>query len=700
MAGRNEVTIEVKLDEKGVVKSVRNVEASLDDIEKADNGLDWGGIKEGEKAAGNAHKAFEGVKDGIGVAAKGIAAGGAAIVAGIGSILALGTETQETAEDMGKLHTAFQTAGWSASDARGAFMGMVGVLGETDQSVEAVNHLAQLCKSEEELASWTNIAAGVYATFGDSLPLEGLTEAANETAKVGQVTGPLADAINWASASSEQWNAALAGNDKALKAFNAAVGQGMSKEDAFNAALAKCNDEQERSAIITRTMSALYGEAGNTYSELNKDLIEARQAQADWNGVLAEAGEVVRPAQTAITTLGTELLNEAIPYIAEFGGWFQENLPIIVDNVKNTMNDIGKAIEAVRPYVEPVLIIIGDGFLNAGKAMQDFITWLTTSQDQFDEFGNKVGEELSPLDQFGNFLRDIAPLLAAIAGGFIAFQTYSAILPIITAAQAAYNTVVEAGGIAQWALNAAMNANPIGIIITLVAALVAAFIYLWNTSEDFRNFWIGLWDAISGAIGSAVDWWVNNILPIITGFVDGIIMFFQGLWDTAGKIFDGIKYAITNPIETAQNIIEGIVNTIKGFFSNFKIELPHINLPHFGIKPDGWQLGDLLKGEIPRLEIEWYATGGMFNGPSVIGVGEAGTEFVVPRDGRHMRPFAQAVSDNLNDMSVGGGSALLEEVRALRRELPQMMADYCTQALVLNKREIGKIHNDMHAGVW
>ena len=89
------------------------------------------------------------------------------------------------------------------------------------------------------------------------------------------------------------------------------------------------------------------------------------------------------------------------------------------------------------------------------------------------------------------------------------------------------------------------------------------------------------------------------------------------------------------------------METIKGFFSNFHIQLPHINLPHFSINPPGWQIGDLLKGSIPSLGIEWYATGGMFNGPSVIGVGEAGTEFVVPRDGKHMRPFAEAVSENM-----------------------------------------------------
>ena len=206
------------------------------------------------------------------VFAGGMATATTAITAGIGAFLALGEATQETREDMGKLETAFTTAGFTSETAKKSFEGMVGILGETDQSVEAVNHLAQLTDSEEELSKWTNIAAGVYATFGDSLPLEGLTEAANETAKVGQVTGPLADALNWAGVS----------------------------EDEFNKKLASCNTEQERATLITQTLSDIYQEAGDTYSEVNKDLIEARQATANFNNTLADLGALSMPITTAL----------------------------------------------------------------------------------------------------------------------------------------------------------------------------------------------------------------------------------------------------------------------------------------------------------------------------------------------------------------------------------------------------------------
>ena len=93
-----------------------------------------------------------------------------------------------------------------------------------------------------------------------------------------------------------------------------------------------------------------------------------------------------------------------------------------------------------------------------------------------------------------------------------------------------------------------------------------------------------------------------------------------------------ISYALTHPIEAAFAVIEAIVEKIKNIFKNLDIQLPHIKLPHFTISPPGWKLSDLLKGSIPSLGIDWYKTGGIFNSPSVIGVGEAGPEAVIPID--------------------------------------------------------------------
>jgi hypothetical protein len=141
------------------------------------------------------------------------------------------------------------------------------VLGETDQAVEASNHLAKLCSSEEELLALTNACIGAYATFGDSLPIEGLTEAANETAKTGVLTGQLADALNWAGV----------------------------HEDDFNAKLAKCNSESERAALITETLVDLYGDVGQKYKETNKDILSSVAAHEELNAAQARFGEAFEP---------------------------------------------------------------------------------------------------------------------------------------------------------------------------------------------------------------------------------------------------------------------------------------------------------------------------------------------------------------------------------------------------------------------
>lgn len=210
------------------------------------------------------------------------------LTAAVTGLVAAAESTRDYRAEMGKLDTAFTDSGFSSEAATTAYKDLVGVLGEYDQSVEAANHLAKLTENEKELATWTgDILPGVFATFGDSLPIEGLTEAANETAKVGQVTGPLADALNWAGIA----------------------------EDAFNESLAKCTTEQERQRLIMETLAGVYGEASAAYKETNADVIAANQANDNWMASLAQVGAVVEPLLTDIKDMGATLLSSVVPVI-------------------------------------------------------------------------------------------------------------------------------------------------------------------------------------------------------------------------------------------------------------------------------------------------------------------------------------------------------------------------------------------------
>lgn len=216
-------------------------------------------------------KSFQAIGKAALTIGKGILAAGATIG---GAWIAAIEGSREYRTEMGKLDTAFVTNGHSSDAAKKTYQDLQAVLGETDVSVEAANHLAVMTDNEKDLQTWTNICTGVFATFGDSLPIEGLTEAANETAKVGEVTGPLADALNWAGIS----------------------------EDEFNDKLAKCSNEQERQKLIMETLNSTYKSASDQYKATNADVMAANRAQERLNGAMAELGRVGEPILTAVKT--------------------------------------------------------------------------------------------------------------------------------------------------------------------------------------------------------------------------------------------------------------------------------------------------------------------------------------------------------------------------------------------------------------
>lgn len=247
------------------------------------------------------------------LAANGISSLISGVTEAIGALVNLAEETREYREDMAKLETAFESTGHTADAAKYVYEDFYAILGESDRAVEAVNHLAELTDNSEDFAKWQTIAAGVTSKFGDSLPLEGLTEAANETAKVGQTTGVLADALNWAAKDSVVFEDALGGNKKALAAFNKTLKEGGNVEDAFSAALSKMSSEQERSAAITNTLNGLYADAADEYNNLTAGTQKARRATAEMEAAQARLGvatESVSIAWTEFKTWGLNVLAE------------------------------------------------------------------------------------------------------------------------------------------------------------------------------------------------------------------------------------------------------------------------------------------------------------------------------------------------------------------------------------------------------
>lgn len=201
---------------------------------------------------------------------------------GIQWIAGLAGETREFRQDMNTLTTAFDAANFSSETAQKTWKDLYGIFGEDDRAVEAANNISRMAENEKDLDEWVKITTGIWGTYQDALPVESLAEAAGETAKTAQVTGTLADALNW--------------NSEAAKMFSKYMSEDVTTaEDAFNVALSKCSNEQERQQLITQTLTALYGDAADKYNETAGNIIEANKATADLTTVQAELGATIEP---------------------------------------------------------------------------------------------------------------------------------------------------------------------------------------------------------------------------------------------------------------------------------------------------------------------------------------------------------------------------------------------------------------------
>lgn len=223
--------------------------------------------KELDEQKQNAKDLGGGLLKGLGLGIAGIATACVGAIAGLSSLV---ENTRELRTQMGQLETTFQQQGHAVENAEKTFNDLVGVLGDSGKATEASMHLAQLAKNEQDLANYTDILTGVYATFGDSLPTEGLAEAMNHTANLGSVQGVLADALEWA---------------------------GINVDD-FNKQLEGLNTEEERAQLIQQTLNGIYGKTANKYKEVNAGVIEGNKAQNEYNQAMAQLGEKVQPIIT------------------------------------------------------------------------------------------------------------------------------------------------------------------------------------------------------------------------------------------------------------------------------------------------------------------------------------------------------------------------------------------------------------------
>ena len=258
------------------------------------------------------------------------------------------------------------------------------------------------------------------------------------------------------------------------------------------------------------------------------------------------------------------------------------NLDFVDQETLDKANEFNDQLDMMKVLGTTSLSIVG----------AQLAEYLAPALEKVVELMGKLAEWLSGLDpRLLTVIGAIAALVAGIAPLLI-------ILGKVAFAISSIMSLMSTLGLSFGALM-----GPVGIVIGIIAALIAIGVLLYKN-----------WDVIKAKLTALKDWFATT---------------FDAIKNKTVAVFNAIKNAIMTPIRTAVDFVRNMINKIKGFF-NFKVSLPHIKLPHFSIKPKGWKLSDLLKGSIPHLGIDWYAQGGIFNSPSVIGVGEAGPEAVLP----------------------------------------------------------------------
>ena len=429
----------------------------------------------------------------------GVAAMGAAIGAEAGAFLGLAESTREARENMGKLETGFTTAGHSAEDAKNTYTELYGILGDDGQATEAAAHLAKLTNNEKELATWTDIATGVYATFGDSLPIENLTEAANETAKTGAITGGLADALNWAGVS----------------------------EDEFQASLDKCSTEQERQALITETLNGLYSDAAKKYREVNGDIIDAQKATASLNSAMAELGAIAEPIVTKLKQLAADLLQQITPFVELIGN--------------GLVGALTGAEGAAQQFTDGLLGMVTFAIQKLTEMLPTFINF---AFQMIANIATGIAQALPTL----------VPSLVQLVTDIV--QVLIDNIPLLI--DAALQLVT---GLAQGIINAipVLVAALPTLITSLIDGLLSAIPQIIQAGIDLLTSLITALPEIIATIVAAIPEIINGI---ITALLENIPLIIQAGIDLLVALIQALPQIITTIVQAIPQIISGIVNAL------------------------------------------------------------------------------------------------------------------------------------------
>lgn len=533
------------------------------DTENRINGIDEKPIEQVEDAAEDAGDALRDAGDDASHFGDMLKAG--AIVEGVSGLVdsmsQLADETREYQRIMGSLEVSSERAGYTAEETADTYRQLYGVLGDDQTAATTTANLQALGFAQEDLKDLTNAAIGAWATYGDSIPIDGLAESINETIQAGQVTGNFADVLNWAGTS----------------------------EDDFNAKLENAADSTERANIVMEEL-ARQGlvEAGEAWQKNNESLVESSQAAADFQDTMAEMSERLSPVLTAVQNginqlLGSLLdMTEGIDFSA-VGDSIEAGFSFVIDTILPKLRDGFQWILDNQEALVTALIAIGSAVTTymAGQQVAAFAT--TTLPKIISGFSTFFTTLSGGGGVFAALTAAINPVTLAIAGiaaavGVVvgAFATlWNTSEEFRTNITAIWNQLVTTfqtftQGIVDRLNELGFNFEDIGQVIQ--AAWQALCDFLAPVFEGAFQAVATIFDTVTGAILGVLDFFIGVFTGDWEQALNGIKEYWGSIWDGICGIFEtiidtlmGIGEVILNWFGTTW---EDALNGVKDFFTN------------------------------------------------------------------------------------------------------------------------------------
>lgn len=613
----NEVKIKVTLDDGQAQSSVKKLKADFTDAGKAGN------------------EGFTVVKGALSnLASTAITTAASAVTNFAGSIVEIGQNFETsmskvsalsgaTGDDLAQLEAKARELGasttFSASQAADA-LGYMALAGwDTKDMLDGVSGVLSLAQAGEmDLAAASDLVTDYLSAFNmtaaDTQRMVDVLAYAQANANT-TVEG-LGMAFKNCAANCNAFGMDVETTSAAIAMMANQGLKGSEAGTALNAVMRDMTARMKDGAIsIGDTSVAIMDAEGNyrDFADIIADIEAATNGMGD-----AEKAAALQSTFTADSIKGLNLmLNAGSDELVGFrddlygcAGAAEKTAATMTDNLGGDLSNLQSALEetALKIYdglQEPLRATVQFITGTAIPGLQGFMDWMSSGTEVFDEFGNKVGETASPIQTLVSALQGTLPVLAAAGGALLAYKGYSLAVAAAEKARAAVTLAVET---AQKLLNGTMRANPIGIVITLIGALVGAFIYLWNTSEEFRNFWTGLWGAICEAAQPVIDWLVANVVePMMATFADlqarlgelwatlcgafsaaweqfapileaafailqelfsaylpVIQAYWDGVWNQICIVFQTVWNVISTVVTTVMGVIQGIITTVMG----------------------------------------------------------------------------------------------------------------------------------------